>query len=77
MVKLLWDIDTLRLLNEKGRALRTEILISLGLLDQPHSAQVESNLPRKLSGICTHLQGVVQGISFQVFSCYVHFCFDY
>ena len=56
------NIDTLKQLNEKGRALRTEILISLGLLDQPHSAQVESNLPWKLSGICTHLQEVVKGV---------------
>lgn len=62
MLELLWDIDTLRQLNEKGRAFRTEILINLDLLDQPHSAQAESNLPRKLSGIRTHLQDVVKGV---------------
>ena len=31
-------------------------------LDQPQSARLEFNLPRKLSGIRTHLQEVVKGV---------------
>ena len=59
VLELLWDITTLRQLNEKGRTLRTDILINL---DQPPSAQFEFNLPRKLSGIRTLLQEVVKGV---------------
>ena len=62
VLELLWDITTLRQLNEKGRTLRTEILISRDHLDQPQSARFEFNLPRKLSGIRTHLQEVVKGV---------------
>ena len=54
--ELLWDITTLRQLNEKGRTL------SRGHLDQPQSARFEFNLQRKLSGIRTHLQEVVKGV---------------
>ena len=74
VLELLWDITTLRKLNEEGRTLRTEILISHDHLDQPQFARFEFNLQRKLSGIRTHLQEVVKGV-FR-FSCYAHFCLD-
>ena len=68
VLELLWDITTLRQLNEKGRTL------SRDHLDQPQSARFEFNLQRKLSRIRTHLQEVVKGV-FR-FSCYAHFCLD-
>ena len=68
VLELLWNITTLRQPNEKGRTL------SRDHLDQPQSARFEFNLPRKLSGIRTHLQEVVKGV-FR-FSCYAHFCLD-
>ena len=51
MLELLWDIDTLKRLNDRGRALLTDIAVLLDLIQQSEVDQARCNLPQKLSGV--------------------------
>ena len=62
MLELLWDVDALKKLNEKGRALQTDISVFLDLLHQPDDEQVRRNLPQRLSGLRSRLQEVIRGV---------------
>ena len=62
MLELLWDIDTLKQLNDKGRALVTDIAVLLDLLQQSEVDQTRCNLPQKLSGVRDRLQEIIKGV---------------
>ena len=62
MLELLWDIDTLRRLNEKGRALNTDRAALLDSMQLSEADQAKKNIPRKLSSIRERLLEVIQGV---------------
>lgn len=62
MAELLWDIDTLRRLNEKGWALNTDLAALIDLMQLSEADQAKKNIPRKLSSIRECLLEVIQGV---------------
>ena len=62
MFSLIWDIEELKRLNEKGTILRTEITIALDVLCMAKAAQREQNLQRKLGLIRTGMRDFLQGM---------------
>ena len=62
MLELLWDIDTLKRLSEKGRALLTDIAALVDIAQQSEADQARRNLPQKLLGIRHRLQEIVKGV---------------
>lgn len=62
MLELLWDIDALKKLDGKGRTLQTDLSVVLDILRRPEAEQVDSNLPRRLSGLRSCLQEMIKGV---------------
>ena len=62
MFSLIWDIEELKRLNEKGTISRTDITIALDVLCMAKAAQREQNLQRKLGLIRTGMRDFLQGM---------------
>lgn len=62
MFALLSDVDLLKQLNEKARALLTDILVAQDLFELPECQRTEANLSRKLSKIRISLCEVIKGV---------------
>ena len=62
LLELLWDVDALKKLEDKARALETDFSVCLDLLDLTEDQQVKENLPQKLSVLRTRLQDVIKGV---------------
>jgi hypothetical protein len=62
MFSLIWDIEELKRLNEKGRMLRTEIMIALDVLCMTEVGRREHNLQQKLGLIRTGMRDFLQGM---------------
>ena len=62
MLTLLWDVDELKQLNEKGRKLFADVTAALDLVSDPIATQRDSNLPQKLMSIRTRLHELAKGV---------------